>query len=73
MHMLTHNANTHTHIQERDHWNTTALTHCHETVGSDEDSAPSTPQSFDLEEVQGYESPATPPQLPTFEDLETGI
>ena len=61
-----------THIQERDHWNTTALTHCYEDVSGDEDSAPGTPQSFDLEKVQRYESPTPPPQLPTFEDLETG-
>lgn len=50
----------------------TALTH-YEGANSDEDSAPGTPRSFDLEEVEGYESPATLPQLPTFEGLETGI
>ena len=64
---------THTHTQERDHWNTTALTHSYKDVSSDEESAPGTPQSFDLEEVQEYELQATPPQLPTLDDLETGI
>lgn len=68
--MFTHNKNMQ--IQERDHWNMTALTH-YEGANSDEDSAPGTPRSFDLEEVEGYESPATLPQLPTFEGLETGI
>ena len=70
MHVLTV-----THTQERDHWNTTALTHSYKDVSSDEESAPGPPQSFDLEEVhvQEYELPATPPQLPTLDDLETGI
>ena len=53
----THNTHTHTGAGPLEY---AALTHSYKDISSDEESAPSTPQSFDLEEVQEYELPATP-------------
>lgn len=68
------NTNAHTYMQERDQWHTT-LTENYLDVSSDEDSAPATPLSLDLgvQDIASDISPATPPQLPMFDDLEIGM
>ena len=72
--------NTHTlvrtlNMQERDHWHTTTSTESQDMIlSSDEDSAPATPLSLNLQGAQEHDGniPDSSPQVPSFVDLETG-